>query len=108
MRIDTGMVTKHIDQSHGGTPQQYADDLVAEIKVRRTCVPFLWASTLPRARIYSIRAMSPIADGLVQVRRGILARVLVHHGTALHARRAELEPWGAARARAHGVRAARG
>ncbi|KAM5542535.1 hypothetical protein V8D89_003994 [Ganoderma adspersum] len=29
---DTGMVTKHIDQSHGGTPQQYADDLVAEIK----------------------------------------------------------------------------
>ncbi|KAI0689146.1 S1/P1 nuclease [Cerioporus squamosus] len=29
---DTGMVTKHIDQSHGGTPQQYANDLVAEIK----------------------------------------------------------------------------
>ncbi|KAI1784082.1 nuclease Le1 [Ganoderma leucocontextum] len=29
---DTGMVTKHIDQSHGGTPQQYADDLVAEIQ----------------------------------------------------------------------------
>ncbi|KAH9938884.1 nuclease Le1 [Epithele typhae] len=29
---DTGMVTKHIDQSHGGTPQQYATDLVAEIK----------------------------------------------------------------------------
>lgn len=27
------MVTKHIDQSHGGTPQQYANDLVAEIKV---------------------------------------------------------------------------
>ncbi len=32
-RSDTGMVTKHIDQSHGGTPQQYANDLVAEIKV---------------------------------------------------------------------------
>ncbi|TFK87844.1 nuclease Le1 [Polyporus arcularius HHB13444] len=31
-RSDTGMVTKHIDQSHGGTPQQYANDLVAEIK----------------------------------------------------------------------------
>ncbi|KAI0716265.1 nuclease Le1 [Earliella scabrosa] len=30
--VDTGMVTKHIDQSHGGTPQQYANDLVAEIK----------------------------------------------------------------------------
>ncbi|EJF55989.1 nuclease Le1 [Dichomitus squalens LYAD-421 SS1] len=29
---DTGMVTKHIDQMHGGTPQQYANDLVAEIK----------------------------------------------------------------------------
>ncbi|KAI0742212.1 nuclease Le1 [Daedaleopsis nitida] len=29
---DTGMVTKHIDQSHGGTPQQYALDLVAQIQ----------------------------------------------------------------------------
>ncbi|KAI0808380.1 nuclease Le1 [Fomes fomentarius] len=29
---DTGLVTKHIDQSHGGTPQQYANDLVAQIK----------------------------------------------------------------------------
>ena len=35
------MVTKHIDQSHGGTPQQYADDLVAEIKVTCTRFPSL-------------------------------------------------------------------
>ena len=40
--IDTGMVTKHIDQSHGGTPQQYAADLVAEIKV--TFVPIQFPS----------------------------------------------------------------
>ena len=33
------MVTKHVDQSHGGTPEQYADDLVAEIKVRCSSVP---------------------------------------------------------------------
>ncbi|OSD02218.1 nuclease Le1 [Trametes coccinea BRFM310] len=29
---DTGMVTKHIDQSHGGTTEQYATDLVQEIQ----------------------------------------------------------------------------
>jgi len=29
---DTGMVSKNIDSNHGGTPQSYANDLVAEIK----------------------------------------------------------------------------
>ena len=30
--VDTGMLTKNVDAVHGGTSQQYAIDLIAEIK----------------------------------------------------------------------------
>lgn len=34
--IDTGMLTKNVDAVHGGTSEQYAADLIVEIKASST------------------------------------------------------------------------
>ncbi|PIL37753.1 hypothetical protein GSI_01447 [Ganoderma sinense ZZ0214-1] len=60
---DTGMVTKHIDQAHGGTPQQYAADLVAEIQTGAfAAVAASWLACSSTTEPLSARAAEPDFD----------------------------------------------
>jgi hypothetical protein len=65
---DTGMLVKNMDASHGGTPQTYAADLVAEIKAS---VPSICA----RRSTHS----SAGTDREIPVQLRIVDQLLLHH-----------------------------